>query len=73
MRARSAEVSLRHKAEAKDGLQSWCNDCRAGKTQEAPPQKTVVVRETLTDKQMVDLLREHGWIVTCTRTITEEL
>lgn len=62
-----------HKAEAKDGLQSWCNDCRAGKTQEAPQQKTVVVRETLTDKQMVDLLREHGWIVTCTRTITEEL
>lgn len=25
----------------------------------------VVVREVLTDKQMVDLLREHGWTVTC--------
>ena len=35
--------------------------------------KTVVVRETLTDKQMVDLLRAHGWEVTCKRIITEEL
>lgn len=25
----------------------------------------IAVRETLTDKQMVDLLREHGWTVTC--------
>lgn len=49
---------------------------RAAKVQEQPadePKKTVVVRETLTDKQMVDLLREHGWTVTCYRTITEEL
>lgn len=29
------------------------------------PTKRIVVRETLTDKQMVDLLREHGWTVTC--------
>lgn len=43
----------------------------ATKTNEQP--KKVVVRETLTDKQMVDLLREHGWTVTCYRTITEEL
>lgn len=51
---------------------------RAAKAQEQPQPteeqpKTVVVRETLTDKQMVDLLREHGWTVTCYRTITEEL
>lgn len=42
------------------------------KTAQEQP-KTVVVRETLTDKQMVDILRQHGWTVTCTRTITEEL
>ena len=35
--------------------------------------KRIAVRETLTDKQMVELLREHGWSVTCYRTITEEL
>lgn len=49
---------------------------RAAKAQEQPTKEqtqTVVVRETLTDKQMVDLLREHGWTVTCYRTITEEL
>jgi len=42
---------------------------------EAPAQTPVpvVVREILTDKQMVDLLREHGWTVKCYRTITEEL
>ena len=39
---------------------------------ESTPQ-TVVVRETLTDKQMVELLREHGWEVTCKRVVTEEL
>lgn len=43
----------------------------AAKTDEQP--KKTVVRETLTDQQMVDLLREHGWTVTCYRTITEEL
>lgn len=47
------------------------NKTKAPKTDEQP--KKVVVRETLTDKQMVDLLREHGWTVTCYRTITEEL
>ena len=64
-----------HKGEAKDGLQSWCNDCRKGKTPEKAQEqpKTVVVRETLTDKQMVELLREHGWEVTCRRIVTEEL
>lgn len=48
---------------------------RAAKAQGATEAQTkkVVVRETLTDKQMVDLLREHGWTVTCYRTITEEL
>lgn len=43
------------------------------KTAQDQPKAGVVVRETLTDKQMVDLLREHGWTVTCYRTITEEL
>lgn len=35
--------------------------------------KPVVVRETLTDQQMVNILREHGWEVTCKRTVTQEL
>lgn len=71
---------------ASDGHQSWCKHCahvdnaqrarkalaeKRAKAQEQP--KPTVVRETLTDKQMVDLLREHGWTVTCYRTITEEL
>lgn len=68
------------KAGSKDGLQTQCKDCHNAvsrsskdktKAQEQP--KQVVVRETLTDKQMVELLREHGWTVTCYRTITEEL
>lgn len=48
---------------------------RAAKAQEPSekPAKTVVVRETLTDAQMVSILREHGWEVTCRRVITEEL
>lgn len=71
---------------ASDGHQSWCKRCvsvdnaqRARKakaekrTAKAEQTQTVVVRETLTEKQMVDLLREHGWTVTCYRTITEEL
>lgn len=33
----------------------------------------VVVREKMTAQQMVDALRAEGWIVTCTRTITQEL
>lgn len=33
----------------------------------------IVVRETLTDEQMVMALRAHGWEVTCRRTITQEL
>jgi hypothetical protein len=37
------------------------------------PQKTIVVRETLTDEQMVNILREHGWEVTCRRTVTQEI
>lgn len=71
---------------ASDGHQSWCKHCahvdnaqrarkalaeKRAKAQEQP--KPIVVRETLTDKQMVDLLREHGWTVNCYRTITEEL
>ena len=59
---------------------SICKDCKKEevkkyrKPKEAKGQpKAVVVRETLTDQQMVDNLREHGWTVTCTRTITEEL
>ena len=61
-------------ARTRDGLQPYCKECRSqariGKTSR-PGQETktsytrTVVRETLTDKQMVDLLREHGWTVTC--------
>ena len=72
---------------ATDGHQSWCKRCvsldnaaRARKTlaekrakTETEQPKAVVVRETLTDKQMVELLREHGWEVTCRRIVTEEL
>lgn len=51
---------------------------KAAKEQEQPTPtkeqtKNVVVRETMTDKQMVDALRARGWEVTCTRTITEKL
>lgn len=73
---------------ASDGLQSYCKKCmnekaRARKqavsaekraaAKEAKEIKNVVVRETMTDKQMVDALRAHGWEVTCKRLITEEL
>ena len=53
---------------------SICKDCKKEEvkrcrkpkpTREATPAENIVVRETLTDKQMVDLLREHGWTVTC--------
>lgn len=51
---------------------------KAQETQEPTPAPlmkatTVVVRENLTDRQMVDLLREHGWTVTCERVVTESL
>lgn len=51
---------------------------KAAKEQEQPTPakeqtKNVVVRETLTDEQMVQALRARGWEVTCKRTITEEL
>ena len=39
----------------------------------APSAKQLAPNANLTDAQMVALLREHGWVVTCTRTITEEL
>lgn len=70
---------------ASDGHQSYCKRClnlksaerarkaRAEKRAAAKEIKNVVVRETMTDKQMVDALRARGWEVTCTRTITEEL
>lgn len=35
--------------------------------------KTVVVREKMTAREMVDALRADGWEVTCFRTTTEEL
>lgn len=73
----------------KDGLQSWCRTCtnkavldaRAKKAlkdasasvAQTKEVKTVVVRETPTDEQMVNILRERGWEVTCKRTITQEL
>lgn len=55
---------------------------RNGKTTEAKKEdspapltqpKTILVRETLTDEQMVQVLRARGWEVTCRRTITQEL
>lgn len=69
---------------ASDGRQSYCKKCmneksRARKqavraaTKETKEIKNVVVRETLTDEQMVQALRARGWEVTCKRTITEEL
>lgn len=73
---------------ASDGLQSYCKKCmnekararkqvvRAEKraaAKEAKESKNVVVRETLSDEQMVQAHRAHGWEVTCKRTITEEL
>ena len=69
------------KAGTKDGLQNWCKACTtkavldARKAKKAAKEQTkkVVVRETLTDEQMVQTLRARGWEVTCKRTITEEL
>ena len=73
---------------ASDGHQSYCKRClnlkaaerarkaRAEKraaTKGAKEIKKTVVRETLTDEQMVQALRSHGWEVTCKRTIAEEL
>lgn len=72
---------------ASDGHQSYCKYCMNLKSAErarearaekraakaaAQETKTVVVRETLTDEQMVQALRARGWEVTCKRTITEE-
>lgn len=74
------------KTGTKDGLAYRCKEChtveviesrarKKAKAQPAPAQesKPVVVCETLTDKQMVEALRAHGWTVTCTRKTTEEL
>lgn len=73
---------------AKDGKQRWCKKCmnevtsrargnrpRERERETAAPSTAnkVVVRETLTDEQMVMALRAHGWEVTCRRTITQEL
>lgn len=73
---------------ASDGLQSYCKKCMNEKSRarkqavrtekraaakETKETKNVVVRETLTDEQMVQALRARGWEVTCKRTITEEL
>ena len=74
------EAFGRH-ARTRDGLQPYCRACRSesrkgkssrpDKETETPyitaseQSKKIVVRETLTDQQMVDLLREHGWTVTC--------
>lgn len=66
---------------SKDNLKYWCKQCMTNaalaarkkrKAREADNAKTVV-REVLTDQQMVMALRARGWTVTCTRTITEEL
>lgn len=43
------------------------------KPADGEPVKKVVVRETLSDEQMVMALRARGWEVTCRRTITQEL
>ena len=70
----------------KDGKQRWCKACMnkatsrakgnrgaAAQKEPAKTEKQIVVRETLTDAQMVEALRARGWQVTCTRTVTEEL
>lgn len=49
------------------------NQAPASKPEPKTTPPAVVVREKMTAKQMVDALRAEGWIVTCTRTITEEL
>lgn len=71
---------------SKDGKQYWCKACinkatsrakgnrgAAAQKEPAKTQKQIVVREALTDAQMVEALRTRGWQVTCTRTVTEEL
>lgn len=67
-------LTLDHFYTNKGKPNSICKECkreevkRYKKPKEAKaPRKTAEqpVRETLTDKQMVDLLREHGWTVTC--------
>ena len=67
-----------------DGLQSICRECRGKimsdanlkmrgeKKKEEEPER-IVVREVMTDEQMVATLRERGWEVTCRKTITMEL
>lgn len=72
------ELTLDHFYTNKGKPNSICKDCkketvkrnRKPKAAKAPKKATeqparIAVRETLTDKQMVDLLREHGWTVTC--------
>lgn len=80
-----ADAFGRH-ARTRDGLQPYCKDCRSAARQGKSsrpgravkqlyidPEKRVVVRETLTDQQMVDLLREHGWTVNCWKNTRVEL
>lgn len=74
-----------HKAEAKDGLQSWCNDCRKGKapepTQPEEPKEIQELPKTdysradflvkdATDRDLADELRFRGYTVQATRTRT---
>lgn len=66
----AAETARKARAEKRANKQAAMKAEEAGKL---PQPKTVVVRDVLTDQQMVDLLREHGWTVKCYRTITEEL
>lgn len=71
-------LTLDHFYTNKGKPNSICKDCKkeeirrnrkpkeaktARRTTEQPLR--IAVRETLTDQQMVDLLREHGWTVTC--------
>lgn len=71
-------LTLDHFYTNKGKPNSICKDCKkeetrrnrkpkeaktARRTAEQPA--CIAVRETLTDQQMVDLLREHGWTVTC--------
>lgn len=70
-------LTLDHFYTDKGRPNSICKDCKkeevmrykkpkeaktARRTPEQPAR--IAVRETLTDQQMVDLLREHGWTVT---------
>lgn len=69
----------------KDGLQYECKDCRNeygrrlyhshyGGSEVPMRQRTLPEQKAgMTDAEMVEALRAHGWTVTCTRTVEEAI